>query len=237
MNERSLRHKFVMNPQRTMILKRRQYMHPKDRNCKQTIWIGGRGTAFRYGPEIANRKRREVACEAIVLNTKGIALCMGRNTAGTAPVPLAIDRLPAPGFDGLGPGNPFNTNPATTASATFNGTTVTLNQSVGTNWTGLLVQLPATTGFWYKVTAYTQTTLTITPPFKDGTQSGMKIRYANETSGLVDVFVIPTGYAKLHEDSHLYATGALAPNTPSPRTKCEVAGCNTGKPWLLYLPP
>ena len=48
---------------------------------------------------------------------------------------------------------------------------------------------------------------------------------------------MPAAFAKMHPDAHNYATGVTAPGTPSPKTKCETLGCNTGKPWLTYLPP
>jgi len=41
----------------------------------------------------------------------------------------------------------------------------------------------------------------------------------------------------MHPDAHSYATGATAPKTPSPKTKCETPGCNTNLPWIIYLPP
>src|SRR6185295_18963556 len=100
------------------------------------------------------------------------ALCAGRDTAGTAVKLLPVDKTVAVySVDNLH-GYPFNTNPATTASATFNGTTVTLSANFAGNLNGYLVQIPAGTattpgGFWYKVTGVTTNTLTISPAFKD----------------------------------------------------------------------
>ena len=68
--------------------------------------------------------------------------------------------------------------------------------------------------------------------------------YANTTASgnayritLVPTYNMPAAYAKMHPDAHNYATGATAPGTPSPKTKCETVGCDTNKPWLTYLPP
>lgn len=235
MNERSLRHKYAMNATRTMILVRRQYVHPKDGDCTNDFWIGSKRAASQFGPASVTRGHRRIDCEALVLNTRGAAICMGRNPAGTMPIPRRIDQVPnRSGVDGLH-GYPL----PQTATVAPSSSTVTL--SAGVNLNGSLVQIPgadATTagGYWYKVTAVAGATLTITPAYKGFAQSGVKVRY-HPDANLVDVFDIPTGYAKLHEDSHAYATGARAPNTPSPRTKCETPGCNAGKPWLTFLPP
>ena len=238
LNELSLRHKFVMNPARTMILVRRQYLHPTDKDCTQKFWIGSKRAA-NYGAADWNRGRREIACEALVLNTRGAAVCIGQNPSNKmTPAPLPIDRRPNPAGDGW-PGNTFT---QATVSTTFNSATVTMSaafaQNFNQNW---YVQIPAAEGgssggYWYKVTAGSGSTLTISPNYRDGSFSGMKFRTAH-TSQISDDFVIPTGYAKLHEDNHAHATGVANPTHPSPRTKCITAGCADGKAWLTYLPP
>jgi hypothetical protein len=243
LNERSLRHKYVLNPTRTMLLVRRQYLHPTDRDCTQKFWIGSKLTANNYGPADLGRKRREITCEALVLNTRGHAMCIGRNAGGTAPEAIPIDRRPTEAGDGW-PGTMWIAgSPATTATVTGGSVTVTLSNNLyGGNLNGYYVQLPAAEGgypggYWYKVTATTGGTLTLSEAYRFGNQSGVKIRYAHPTFGITNDFVIKTGYAKLHEDNHAHATGVANPTYPSPRTKCETPGCNTGKPWLTYLPP
>jgi len=77
--------------------------------------------------------------------------------------------------------------------------------------------------------APTATSITVTPGYANPNASGLTYR--------IGLPVIPAAFAKMHENAHNYATGITPPKLPSPHTKCEVVGCNTGKPWMTYLPP
>lgn len=208
-NERSLRHAWIINPARTMILLKRRYVHPSG-DCREQFWVGQdkKGTPYLKHP---------IDCEAMVLNTHGNGLCF--NGPGSAPAPVALD---AP------------VNGAGTVTAIVNGATVT---GVGTAFTASLVsefiQIPSVTGRWYKiVTVASATSMTISPVYANTTASLIPYRIT-----LAPTYNMPAAFAKMHPDAHNYATGATAPSTPSPKTKCETAGCNAGKPWLTYLPP
>jgi hypothetical protein len=209
-NERSLRHSWVMNATRTMILMKRHYVHPAG-DCREEIWVGH----LFYGVDYPNHR---VECEALVVNTHGNGLCY--TTGGTAPIPVPIE---------------FPVNGAGTVTATAGGTTVA---GIGTNFVGTasrFIQIPAGTGRWYRIAAMpvpTALAITITPAYAGTTAAGLAYKVA-----LINTYNIPTGFAKMHPDAHNYATGATAPGTPSPKTKCETAGCNAGKPWITYLPP
>jgi len=208
-NERSLRHAWVINAARTMILLKRRYVHPAG-DCREQFLVGQDRKGSPYLPH-------RIDCEAMVLNTHGNGLCF--NGPGSTPVPVALD---AP------------VNGAGTVTGTLNSATVT---GVATAFTASLVnefiQIPSVTGRWYKVVAVaTATSMTITPVYANTTASGIAYRIT-----LFPTYNMPAAYAKMHPDAHNYATGVTAPFTPSPKTKCETVGCNTNQPWLTYLPP
>lgn len=89
-NERSLRHQFVLNAPRTMVLVKRQYVHPKKNDCVNRFDFGQQ-FAQRVGP--TGRGPHKLDCEAFVVNVHGLGLCMGRN-AMNKPVVQAIDAHP-----------------------------------------------------------------------------------------------------------------------------------------------
>ncbi len=207
-NERSLRHVWVVNPARTMILLKRRYVHPAG-DCREQFWVGN---GF-YGVDYP---KHQIDCEAMVLNTHGNGLCF--NGPGATPVPVAIE-APA---NGVG-----------TVTATLNSATVT---GVGTTFTGQagrVIQIPSVTGRWYKIaTVVTATSITISPVYANATASGIVYR-----TTLIATYNMPAAFAKMHPDAHNYATGVTSPGTPSPKTKCETLNCNSGRPWITYLPP
>jgi hypothetical protein len=208
-NERSLRHAWVINPARTMILLKRRYVHPAG-DCHEQFWVGQDKKGVPY-------TRHRIDCEAMVLNTHGNGLCF--NGPGATPVPIALDAPP---------------NGAGTVTATVNSATVS---GVGTLFSASLVgefiQIPSVTGRWYKISAVASaTSMTISPVYANTTASGNAYRIT-----LFPTYNMPAAYAKMHPDAHNYATGVTAPGTPSPKTKCETLGCDTNKPWLTYLPP
>ncbi len=215
-NERSLRHVWVANPTRTMILLKRRYVHPVNTTtpCADQYWAGNPYSGVDYPKHL-------IACEALVLNTHGNGLCL--TTGGTVPTPVA-NEWPATG--------------AGTVSATMNGTTVV---GVGTNFVGAagrVIQIPTVTGRWYKIAPTpvpTATTITISPAYANPTGSGLSYRVT--AIAAANTYDMRAAFAKMHADAHNYATGKTAPGTPSPKTKCETPGCNTGRPWLTYLPP
>ncbi|HVJ91509.1 MAG TPA: hypothetical protein VM580_17015 [Labilithrix sp.] len=229
LNERSLRHRYVMNEARRLLLVRRQYVHPKTGDCKNTFAIGNENAATRGIP---GRGRRLFHCEAFVLNAGGVGLCMGRNEAGTAPVPIVIDRKPQKALAGgyIGHNGYFALSVTNGADVVTSGTSSFTAGWVTSNYHLFLG------GEWYRVIKVNKNTeVQIERPY-----SGVTISNSTNwkyTIGLVDIFHVPTGYAKLHSDGHGYAIGLVPPWTPSPRTKCETVGCNKDKPWLTYLPP
>jgi hypothetical protein len=209
-NERSLRHSWVLNPTRTMILMKRNYVHPAN-HCREEIWVGH---AYVNEPN----PKHLIACEALVVNTHGSGVCL--TTGGAAPIPVALE-APA--------------NGAGTLTATLNSALVT---GLGTNFVGTanqFIQIPPVTGRWYRIAATpvpTAVSITIAPAFAGTTAAGQSYRISPTTT-----YALPTGFAKMHPDAHNYATGATPPKTPSPKTKCETLGCNAGRPWITYLPP
>lgn len=208
-NERSLRHAWIINATRTMILLKRRYAHPAG-DCREQFWVGQDRKGSPY-------LRHPIDCEAMVLNTHGNGLCF--NGPGSTPVPVALDS-PA--------------NGAGTVTAAVNSATVT---GVGTAFTpslvGEFIQIPSVTGRWYKIaTAVSGVSITISPVYANTTASLIPYRIT-----LAPTYNMPAAYAKMHPDAHNYATGVTAPFTPSPKTKCETVGCTAGKPWLTYLPP
>jgi hypothetical protein len=232
LNARSLRHKYVMNPTRTLLLVRRQYAEVKTGACKDIYDIGDR-ISLEYGPADAKRGRHKIQCDALVLNARGVAVCVAPNTKGD-PAVIDIDRHVAqPGNPGPGAATVVANSPIMTLAGVANANFL-LNQ---------YVQAPGSVapgqGYWYKVVAVTQVgaqwNLQLNEPYRYASGTNLPYRYAGTT--LVPVFHMPSGFAKLLDDSHLYALGLKAPGTPEPRTKCEKPGCNAGKPWLTYLPP
>ena len=226
LNDRSLRHKFVLNPQRNLLLVKRAYVHPKKNNCVTTYKVGNSvsGNPNGYGPLDANRGERKLACEAFVLNSRGAALCLQPNKEGTAPTAVPIDQHPF---------YPGNTGPGS-ATGVARDTSVTL--------------APVPTGFpvvgyylflgnrWYRVTTVA--------PVGNGAKVGLAeplagpltnspYRYSGQ--GLASTIVAPTGYAKLLEDGIFAASGVKPGASPEFRTKCEKPGC--GNTFLTYLPP
>ena len=212
-NERSLRHSWVLNAARTMVLMKRSYVSPKTpARCLQEIWVG-------HSSPTASYRRHKIACEALVVNVRGNGLCF--TTGGAVPVPVAVE---SPLLNGAG-----------TVTATLNSTVVS---GVGTNFVGLanqFIQIPAATGRWYRIAATpvpTATAITITPAYATASAAAQPFRISPTTT-----YALPTGFAKMHADAHNYATGVTPPKLPSPKTKCETVGCNTGLPWMTYLPP
>jgi hypothetical protein len=208
-NERSLRHAWVINSARTMVLLKRRYAHPAG-DCREQFWVGQDRKGVPY-------TRHPIDCEAMVLNTHGNGLCF--NGPGATPVPIALDAPP---------------NGAGTVTATVNSATVTGSGTLfSASLVGEFIQIPSGTGRWYKIaTVASATSMTISTVYANTTASGIAYRIT-----LSPTYNIPAAYAKMHPDAHNYATGVTAPGTPSPKTKCETLGCDTNKPWLTYLPP
>jgi hypothetical protein len=215
-NERSLRHTWVLNAARTMMLYKRHYIHPVNTvaPCQNLIWVGH----IYFGTDYPSHT---IDCEALVLNTKGNGLCF--TTGGSAPIPVAAEA----------PANGVGTVSATAGAVAVVGT--------GTNFVGsanTAIQIPPVTGRWYKIAATpvpTATAITLTSAFVGTTGAGQAYRRTATTAA--PNYAIATAFAKMHPDAHNYATGVTLPGTPSPKTKCETPGCNSGRPWLTYLPP
>lgn len=227
LNELSLRHKYRLNPARTLLLVRRQYVQPSSNDCTVKFDSVGSPRAYmQFGPE--GRGRHKITCEAYVLNSRGNAVCLVRNATGSMPVPLQIDTLPnkAP---------KFNSGSAVNVMANSKTITATNAQFLAMVDKEYILLPDSPDGYWYKVVAATTNlSATISPPYRGATGS---VPAARVTIAESRVFNIPTGYAKLHEDSHNAALGSFTPGYPSFRTKCIAAGCDAAKPWLTYLPP
>ena len=232
-NERSLRHKFVLNATRTMLLVKRQYAHATRKDdCRNTFEFGSLMGRSR-GPD--GRGRKKLDCEALVLTVHGLALCMGRNAAGTAPAAQVLDKRPY---------NPANANFGNDGTGTVTGTanTTTLTASAGAAPLGALPNRwiyagPKFGGRWYKVNTVVGLTITLATPLLQAV-TAQPWKYSDFVNQLDDVFVAPAGFAHLYDDGKNWATARASPNfNPSFSTKCETPGCATGKPWLTFLPP
>lgn len=259
--DRSLRHLYVLNGPRTLLLVKRQYANPLKKDCKNSFQFGsdtsGDDTAKHgaswatYGPDGFGRGRHYLDCEALVINAHGVGLCMRPNPAGTAPEPIKIDTRFENSGGSVLPGNPAVglTSGTGTLSGTGNATFVTLS---GGNTNGLTVNyyievpIPGTSAsspqtHWHKITSLGPAgKVSITPNVKHIFGASPPVSFAGATwrfsyNPPTAAFVIPTAFAKLHGNSHTWAT--RSPFWPSPGTKCEQAGCDSGKPWMTYLPP
>lgn len=228
-NERSLRHKFVLNPTRTLLLVKRQYVHPKG-HCRNGFRFGSQMAKWR-GP--TGRGPRELDCEALVLNVHGFGVCLGTDAAGKA-APLAVDHRP---FDP--PNFGYAPNPATaTVTGAAGGTTLTASAGAYVAFLpGRWIWVESAKR-WYQVTAVAGQVLTLSEALP-WVVTGSTWKYSSTTTTLKDVFVIPTGFAHLYADGKNWATAPRSKGNfnPSFGTKCETVGCATGKPWLTYLPP
>jgi len=230
--ERSLRHQFVLNPSRTMLLMKRQYENPVTKDCQNKLSIGNE-IARQLGPDGFDRGHKLVDCEALVMTVHGLGLCMVPNAAKTAPEPYVVDNFLHPGNPGFG-----------TLNLTANNPTVTLtggSNSFVAGWLNKWLYIPGGGQFgrnkWYKITAIaTPTSITLTPtPLSTIASPAASWRY-NYQPVPEKHYVLPTGFAKLYQNGKNWATHSPEFN-PSFTTKCETEGCNAGKPWMTYLPP
>lgn len=220
LHERSVRHTFVLNADRTMLLVKRQYVHPTDGSCKDEYKIGSY-LGHKYGP--LGRGRRKVQCEAFVLDSRGVALCLGPNKDGSEPMPLRIDNRP---------GDEQVVTAVTLTSVSGSSEVTASTNYFGTNafWLNRSLKIDDR---WYRIVGV------------DGSLAKLAEAARSSKSGPLvwashsDDFDVPTGYAKLHADDHTYATGLRQPGHPSPHTKCETPGCDLVDPSrnLTYLPP
>lgn len=269
--ERSVRRQFVMDPQRRMILVKRQYVKP----AGARVGAGACGNEFEMGSKLAKKRGpiprgpRLVDCEAWVFNTKGQALCLGRRAGTTVPVALPIDRRPPRGP--MGPSDPsLPAAPQGPAAGFTNGDAapsfvvpgnnidlLPLFDNLASPQDGYVWIDSPNVGSqrWWKVTGVSKNAFTVAPnttapagkQFIYGCASATNTPVCKWwfTKSLNNLFVVPTGFVKLHErQDHAYALGLRnAPNTgatgtPSPFTKCERAGCNGGnRSYLTFLPP
>lgn len=237
-NERSLRHKWVLNGPRNMILVSRQYIHPKTNDCKNLIQVGNT-TEPNYGPP--GRGARKIDCEAYVLNTRGNAICLVPN--GDKLAVLAVDtRIPLE--DNLDGGTSLGA--VFTTYATGKTVVATSGAPFQPSMVGGFLQIPESVyGRWFQIES-------VDPGGKfayltEATPSGGANQKVRFTPTAQSDQVVDTGFAKLHQDAHAWATGQkrvpavtgpkISHPMPSVRTKCDTPGCNTGKPWLTYLPP
>lgn len=234
-NERSLRHRYALNAARNLVLVVRQYIHPKTNDCKQTFDVGN-VSYTQFGPP--GRSNRKQECEAFVLNANGAAICLmpdGKTPAAPAPVP-ADSRISVAGEALTGPFQVFGGSP----------TVLTTNDSFKPTMVGGFLKLPNTQfGRWYQIQSVTNAKAVILTENVNNSANNVTGAF---TATATPAYVFASGFPKLHQDGHSWATGGKRIPTgpggtkitgprPSHRTKCDTAGCNTGKPWLTYLSP
>jgi hypothetical protein len=226
-NERSLRHKWVLNPTRTMLLSKRQYVNPKSGKCVNRYDFGSQLAKLR-GP--TGRGPHQLDCEAFVVNVHGQGICIGRN-AMNHPVALAVDQRVtsvAAGFGSI-------QSPPGTATGTIGTKTVTISAGtyvafMGGRW--IYMDAGNSQSHWYPVSSVAGQVLTLGEALLT-TYAAVPWKY--NSIGQEQVFIIPTAFAHLYDDGKNWASHGT--QNPSWQTKCETPGCNTGKPWLTYLPP
>lgn len=241
-NERSLRHKWTMNGTRDLILVTRQYVHPKNNDCRNPIRIGGL-TEPNYGPP--GRGDRKIECEGYVLNSKGNAICLVPNDNKIEAV--IVDRR-IPTDDSVDGGKSLG---ATFSTFKENNYVASSVPSFTADMKGGFLQIPESIfGRWYEIDTVDPggKYVYLKEPFQGGNTVNIAVRY---TATVQTAQVIESGIAKLHQNGHSWATGKQKkltglpfPNDrapinrplPSHRTKCDEPGCDVGKPWLTYLP-
>jgi hypothetical protein len=235
-NERSLRHRWSISPDRTMILITRMFIHPTTNDCKQRFTIGDEMETF-FGPP--GRGKRKLDCEAVVLNTQGNMICLNPDPAKPEPIVTPVD-VRLKDTDGA----EIATNATTYVGANY---LYSPTAAWKPAYAGGYVQVPeAPYGRWYKVQGFppgSANYLYLTETLQTAA-TNVKVRFA---ANATPAFVIASGIAKIQQDAHSWGTGGkkipaitgtkITMPMPSHRTKCEVAGCDTGKPWLTYLPP
>lgn len=234
LNERSLRHRYVVNQLRNLVLVKRTYVSPRTNDCQNRFKIGNEKAGL-FGP--TGRGVRYVDCEAFVLNTHGNAVCVNSSGGPNAkPIIVPIDRRPLPDQPGTG-----------TLAAVKGSDVVTSNnyQFTLAGWSNSYIYIVDPdpnpyfpSGRWYQIKQVASPTkIVLTEPYQrpGGGALGWRYRYG----ALFEDFDIPTGYPKLHQDGgHFYATGMAGAYPPSKQTKCETKGCTgPSTPWLTYLPP
>lgn len=223
--DQSLRHKYVLNPTRTLMLVRRQYQSRDTKygnSCANQYEIGNK-LAAKTAPLGVVRGRERIDCEALVLDAHGVGMCMVKGPMG--PQPLLLDESPDAGSYEYPPAMLSATGVQNSTTLTFSG-----------NWPyqkGTYIEIPLAPGKpgrWYRITAATGNTVTLDQPLDRPVPAGSKFRLGN--SGPQKRFLMPTGYAKLYEGNrHVLAPGST--------TKCTTLGCNQGqfRQFLTYLPP
>lgn len=261
-NERSVRHTFTMDPQRHMLLMKRQYLKNESNDpanplaranepkaCANELEIGSQ-LARKRGP--FPRGPRKVDCEGWVFNAKGQALCLVTRSGSTVPVVAPIDRRPTSPTQGQGRVY-TNQEDAPYLVAQNNGPNFLTLFNNNANPPDAYVFVESTKPqslSWYKISQVYSNTVYLDP--NNSRPTGQ--RYVTGCMGtattggcswkfvqaLSPYFVLPTGYVKLHEHrDHAYALGLRQPGIPSPFSKCETPNCNPPpyKNYLTFLPP
>jgi hypothetical protein len=235
---KTLHHKYVLNPSRSLMLVRRQYINPIKHDCKNQMRFGS-SKSKRFGPAALGRGMHYLDCEAFVLDVHGQALCMGKDAAGTAPAPQLIDTR-------VDVGSGWNGCTAT-ALAPIGVTTVSFGGGPAScfspGFKDYNLELPSRSGHWYTITTGTGTSVTVTPALVAPVPVGSQYRYSAPTPR--KDFVVPSGFAHLLHSGHRYGgwgwtpPGGSAPIVPASNrtTKCETVGCANALPWMTYLPP
>jgi hypothetical protein len=190
----SLRHKYVISSDRTMILMRRFY-RGFDNTCRDEQWIGSKMGAM---------PPHRLDCDAWVVNSKGQGICL----AGTSAIAVQpLDLFIAPGAGTNFPG---------TVTAPVGGSTVT---GTGTNFSASWVGCYLHAGYrWHRITAVASaTSLTLADPLPFGI-SGAPRRHC---SPVTETLVSPTGYIKLRNNDDPRAGSSVSRNKCTAAATCN----------------
>ena len=228
-NERSVRHTFTMDPQRHMLLMKRQYLKNDSNDpanplaranqpkaCANELEVGSQ-LARKRGP--FPRGPRKVDCEGWVFNSKGQALCLVTRSGSTVPVVAPIDRRPPPpqgGTSGYGTPGTFRVYTSQENAPYLqapNGQNFLALFNNQTNPQDAYVFVESTkpqSYTWYKVSQVVNATYLMIDPNLSRPANQQYVTgcmQSNGTNGctfrfvnsLTPYFVLPTGYVKLHE--------------------------------------
>jgi hypothetical protein len=217
----SLRHKFVMSADNTMVLMRRQYGFSTGAggtDCRNLIPIGGT-EGQKIGPNDL-RAPRKADCEAWVVNANGKGLCLQGSPITAVPFDQQI-----PSAGTAGPGtttNGANTSLVTSPSPNFNGLVA-----------GNFIKITAD-GTWRHINS---TNLAVNPQQLFLT-TNIPVAHAGSAwvfyNGVVTkTFVTPTGYTRLRTTPAVNNSASRNKCTSGPT--CNFADNASDHNW--YLPP
>jgi hypothetical protein len=213
----SLRHKYVMSADNTMVLMRRQYGFSNGAggtDCRDLLWVGKKQIT---GPDDL-RGRRKIDCEALVVNVNGKGLCL----SGVVVAPVPFDQtIPGNGTTGTNlVSNVAGSSTVTGPAGTFNAVAV-----------GNYVRISG--DIWRRVFSVN----TVSTPQNIQVNGAVPVHtnaaWSYFNSATTKTNVTPTGYTRLRT--------TRAVTNPSGHNKCTSAPtCNfvdNASDHNWYLPP